>query len=399
MKLRTRIGTATLAGMYAVSVLGAVQPEVGDTPEPTPSESTSTTPRTSAPADSPDNELSDTPPPETTEAETEQDPPAPPPSDDEASEPSLEETNCHVVGAENSTATIEIPAADADDQVEIVGHGSYQVDESSQIQVPYDEATTLEMTIWHGAVQEFAQCEVTVEADEEEPPDEPTGTPTTEPPTDEPGDGSPDPEETGLTTPAPSPPESTLPPDDTTPPPDDTTPPTTPETFDPGESPTQQPPSSPTQSPVAPQPSQETGWDDASVQPSQPTQQPTTQPPAPIERNIRPHSDDPRRLLSQIWDTDSHDGSGLIMPEPRDTSGGPAELETLPPVSADELEAIKARVASPDKGNGLGADDVGADANERLAHSDSWWLISSVIGLVLIGSGVWWIAARRKPQH
>lgn len=105
-------------------------------------------------------------------------------------------------------------------------------------------------------------------------------------------------------------------------------------------------------------------------------------------------------MLSQLWDTDSHNGSGLIMPKPRDNTDGATELETLPPVSENELDAIKARVSTPDKGNGLDADEMlRADVNERLAHSDTWWLVSSVIGLVLLGAGVWWAVARRKPKH
>ncbi|MDN5913145.1 MAG: hypothetical protein L0H71_10775, partial [Yaniella sp.] len=170
-----------------------------------------------------------------------------------------------------------------------------------------------------------------------------------------------------------------------------------PETTGPAEVPPQQPPST-SQAPVEQAPPQDGGWDPAPS--AEPVPQPSNQSTNSIERNIRQHSDNPRHLLSQLWDTDSHDGSGLIMPKPRDNTEGATELETLPPVSEDELDAIKARVSTPDKGNGLDADEMlRADVNERLAHSDTWWLVSSVIGLVILGAGVWWAVARRKPKH
>ena len=88
------------------------------------------------------------------------------------------------------------------------------------------------------------------------------------------------------------------------------------------------------------------------------------------------------------------------MPSPRDSTAEGNDLETLPPVSEDELNAIKARISTPDKGNGLDADDMlRADVNERLTHSDTWWIVSSVAGLAALGAGVWWAVARRKPKH
>src|SRR5699024_1957563 len=248
---------------------------------------------------------------------------------------------------------------------------------------------TLALTVWHGVVQEFAECSVTISDDTPQPTVDPPSSPEETPPDES---SPPEPTETTPTDTSESP-DTPVP--STTPPsePSETVPSSggaapSPETTGPAEVPPQQPPST-SQAPVEQAPPQDGGWDPAPS--AEPVPQPSSQSTNSIERNIRQHSDNPRHLLSQLWDTDSHDGSGLIMPKPRDNTEGATELETLPPVSEDELDAIKARVSTPDKGNGLDADEMlRADVNERLAHSDTWWLVSSVIGLVILGAGVWW---------
>lgn len=89
------------------------------------------------------------------------------------------------------------------------------------------------------------------------------------------------------------------------------------------------------------------------------------------------------------------------MPEPRDAGVQEPELETLPPVSDDELDAIKARLSSPDHGNRLHNDEehVAGENDGRLTGTASWWLFSGIIGVVILGTGIWWTISRRKPKH
>ena len=409
MKLHLRLGTATLAGVFALSAIGAAQAEIENTPETTTPEASPTVPPAPKVAETTDNEpsiesqdreTSESPQPETTDTSTSVPPEAPPiptPSEPESPDEPLKDTECSLVEAQDNEATIAIPEAEANDRVEVSGSDHYRVDASSQVVVPYSGTTaTLALTVWHGVVQEFAECSVTISDETPEPPEDPNS------PEETPTDESSPPEPTEPTTPdAPEPtdtPGSTPPPSEppeTAPSPDSPAPP--PETTGPAQVPPQQPPPT-SQAPVEQAPPQDGGWDRTPS--AEPVPQPSSQSTNSIERNIRQHSNNPRHLLSQLWDTDSHNGSGLIMPKPRDNTDGATELETLPPVSEDELDAIKARVSTPDKGNGLDADEMlRADVNERLAHSDTWWLVSSVIGLVILGAGVWWAVARRKPKH
>lgn len=406
MKLHLRLGTATLAGVFALSAIGAGQAEIENTPETTTPEASPTAPQVPKIAETTDNEPSiesqdrepsESPQPETTDSSTSVPPEAPPPpSDDESADEPLKDTECSLVDAQDKEATIAIPEAEANDRVEVSGSDHYRVDDSSQVVVPYSDATaTLALTVWHGVVQEFAECSVTISDDTPQPtvdpPSSPEETPSDDPePTETtPTDTSQPPDTPVPSSPPPSEPSETAPSSGGAAP--------SPETTGPAEVPPQQPPST-SQAPVEQAPPQDGGWDPAPS--AEPVPQPSNQSTNSIERNIRQHSDNPRHLLSQLWDTDSHDGSGLIMPKPRDNTEGATELETLPPVSENELDAIKARVSTPDKGNGLDADEMlRADVNERLAHSDTWWLVSSVIGLVILGAGVWWAVARRKPKH
>lgn len=90
------------------------------------------------------------------------------------------------------------------------------------------------------------------------------------------------------------------------------------------------------------------------------------------------------------------------MPGPRDSESQPNELETLPPVSEDELDAIKAQQATQDNGQGVNSDDelTGTDIGQRLSDSQSWWLLSTVAGIVVLGGGIWWaVSTHRNRQH
>lgn len=387
MKFHVRLGSATLAGVFALSAIGAAQAENEDPSELPNTELLPVTSDGPSTGTSPEDEPSDLSQPtavDTTDGTTES--PLPPP-------PSLEPVNCAVAEVDETEVLVDIPAADGEDFVEIDGIGKHPVDDSSQAALPHEGQETLDLTIWKGEAAPVATCSVSFSLDggeDEDVTEEPSGESTdgTQPPDDS-DTGTPDapPEPT---TPAPEPPEST-----TSPPPGNT---------DSAVPPQQPPPPRPStsQAPVEPAPPTQNnnrGNDDPA--PAAPVPQPPSQEStSPVEREIRQHSDNPRHLLSRIWDTDSHNGSGLIMPRPRDHTAEATELETLPPVSEDELDAIKARVSTPDKGNGLASDDLlRADVNERLTHSDTWWFVSSIVGLGVLGAGVWWAVARRKPRH
>ncbi len=89
------------------------------------------------------------------------------------------------------------------------------------------------------------------------------------------------------------------------------------------------------------------------------------------------------------------------MPEPRDAGVQEPDLETLPPVSDEELDAIKARLSSPDQGNRLHSEDehVADTSNSNFSGTVSWWLLSGMIGVLVLGTGIWWTVSRRKPKH
>ena len=375
MKLPTRLGTATLAGMFALSAVGAAQTE-DEAPSDTPT--TKTSPSPSQPTGT-----------EPTDAATDPDPQPPPtPSQETTTEPPpLKEVDCVPDETRDTHVVVSIPEADSGDIVELAGVDKLDVDASSQVSLPHGGQESLDLVIWDGEVEPIATCSVSFSLDETEPPDEPTEDPTEE---------TPNPSET----PSPEPEPEPEPTEDPTSP--ESTPSATSEPTQSAEDPStlpSQPQPTTSSAPVEPAPPQNTDWGNTPTQ-AEPLPQPTQESSGPVERNIRQYSNNPRHLLSQMWNTDSNNGSGLIMPSPRDNTAEGNDLETLPPVSEDELNAIKARVSTPDKGNGLDADDMlRADVNERLTHSDTWWIVSSVAGLAALGAGVWWAVARRKPKH
>lgn len=392
MKRAGRIGTIATASLVAVASLGASQPPVEEQSQ-TPTEQSSLTPQ----LESVSTERSETPLPEVSEKQDDEDDsestPYPPPP--EESEGTLEAIQCDVIDSKNGSVTIEIPDAAEHDLVE-VGDTSRSVDAASQVEIPIDGPTTFELTLWHGENQPAGQCTVQVS------PEEPTSEPSDSTPTPAPSDSESDSE----TSPTPDPP--------TGPSEDPTTPTETPSTDTPGSvappPPSQapsDPPSSPQQTapaeqaPPASAPSRTNNRDNSPQNSPEPTQRDSSQQSEPEERNIRQYSQNPRHLLSQLLGTDSHNGSRLIMPRPRDAENESPELETLPPVSEDELNAIKARHSAPENGNGLGPDDelVSTDGNTGLSTAGSVWLWSGGTCTVLVGLGIWWALSRRKPQH
>lgn len=128
---------------------------------------------------------------------------------------------------------------------------------------------------------------------------------------------------------------------------------------------------------------------------------PTTSSDQPHNRQIRRYSDSPRYLLPQFFGLDSHRGSPLIMPHPRDGEQQPSSFETLPPISEDELDAIKAQLSSPGRADqSTTTDEVqGAEIDDRLGSENSWWLLAGITGVVCVGAGAWWALSKRKRRH
>lgn len=88
------------------------------------------------------------------------------------------------------------------------------------------------------------------------------------------------------------------------------------------------------------------------------------------------------------------------MPHPRNSEQGPPDLETLPPVSEDELEALKAGLSAPDRVDRATDQELeAADIDERLADRKSGWLLPTLIGAVGLGLAVFWLLKRRKLEH
>ena len=397
MKFHVRLGSATLAGVFALSAIGAAQAEIEDPSETPTTELSTDTPDVYSPAAPAEDEPSGSAQPTTvepTDGATELPLPPPPSSSEEPtseSPSSIEVVRCDPVELGDTTVLVDIPVAESGDFVQINGVGKHRVDASSQVSLPHEGEESLELTILRGEVRPpYAKCSVEFSLEDAEPSDEPS---------EEGTEGSQNPDDSDTATPNESPDPTTSAPEPEPSPPE-STPPAPPENIESADAPPQQPAPSTSQAPVEPAPPQYNHWDNGPTSPTESAPQPSQEPTGRVERNIRQHSDNPRHLLSQIWNTDSHNGSGLIMPRPRDHSAEATELETLPPVSEDELDAIKARVSTPDKGNGLASDDLlRADVNERLTHSDTWWFVSSIVGLGVLGAGVWWAVARRKPRH
>lgn len=249
-----------------------------------------------------------------------------------------------------------------------------------------------------------------------------------DPPEPSPAPSSASPEPTPSTSDETTPPTSdeSTPPDETSPTPDASTPTPTPTPTPPpssGSTPSKTPtPSAPTttparpdlsQPPVTPAPTQESPapYDAPSLPQAVPRSQNDTssyEAGAPddhassalsVPRDFRPYSQNPRYLLPQLLGIELHRGSELLMPRPQST--GSQELETLPPVSEDELEAIKAELSSPGRADRVTTDAQleGAETNERVSGTSSWWVWVGAAVVVATGVVVSWLQSRRKRKH
>lgn len=253
----------------------------------------------------------------------------------------------------------------------------------------HDATEALLIELWDDNGQRADTCVVAAQplpspSPEEPEPSDPSPTESDEPTV------QPQPTETESTspTPTPTPPPSSSPAESPQPTPSDTQPPSeqsTPSTTEQS----QQPPSPYTPSPPAP-----------SGHEQQP-EAPTSSPDQPVSRNIRPYSDSPRYLLPQFFGMNSHRGSPLIMPRPRDGEQPPTSFETLPPISEDELDAIKAQLSSPGRADHSTTTDElqSAEINDRLVSGNSWWLLAGITAVVCAGAGAWWVLSQRKRRH
>src|SRR5690625_574480 len=116
MKLHIRLGTATLAGVFALSAVGAAQAESENTLETTTEVSPTVPPAPKVAAttanepsiESQDREPSESPQPEATAASTGTQPestPTPTPSEDESPDEPLKDTECSLVEVQDNEAT------------------------------------------------------------------------------------------------------------------------------------------------------------------------------------------------------------------------------------------------------------------------------------------------------
>lgn len=121
-----------------------------------------------------------------------------------------------------------------------------------------------------------------------------------------------------------------------------------------------------------------------------------------VPAEFRPFAESPRYLLPHLLGTRSAQrGSALILPQPQSPHDRARELETLPPVSEDELEAIKAQLSSPGRADTTTSAPhfQGAGPNERVSGTSSWWLVSALTALFGVAGCGWLYWYRRKRRH
>ena len=417
MRFVARIGAITTASILACGSLGAAQPteqtsppstsdQTQTTPEPNPNDTVPTSP---SPSPSQPPQSSTTPSPTGQPSDTETSPGPSSPTQGGASNP-LENVTCEVISSDDSTAIVTIPNAEEGDVV-TVGDTTTTLDSNSQVKVTAQEGTSLELELRRDGASYDNTCTVTVGPGDSESPSEPP---------------APSEDNTSSQKPTPSPdPPTTPPPDPTTTPPAPTTEPTTPSeqpsqgtsgngsgnTSVPGPVPsTPQPtPSTPPAQtapaqPVPPPSAPSSSNNSYIPTPAAPTTQSSAHASGQTDRapvDIRQYSDNPQYQLPQVWRTETNTGSRLIMPEPRDRGVQEPELETLPPASDEEIDAIKAQLSSPDHGNRLHSEDehIAGESDGRFSGAVSWWLFSGIIGVLVLGTGIWWTVSRRKPKH
>lgn len=329
-------------------------------------------------------------------------PTAQPPSDQAQQETpaSALKLSCQL-GMDNNTATItfspEVPFDELTVSVDGQAVAPQEIHGNSVVLETPESGGTATLELWENESLN-GECDQTLPPTAVEP------TPS-EPPPSEPSNPS------GTVDPTPtesdSPTQSTSPTPDPTPDPPTTAPPTTPPTTTPptGATPTE----SPTPKPSSPSPNATSndspGPTTSTTRPESTPHRPAQRPQAPAQqqpehigpRIIRQFSNDPRHLLHQLIGNSGHTGSELVMPRPRNDDQGPPDLETLPPVSEDELEAIKARLSAPHRADQPSGSHV-ATADDQTSHQASmWlWLLSSLIVVSGLGGVTFWLLKRRQ---
>lgn len=131
--------------------------------------------------------------------------------------------------------------------------------------------------------------------------------------------------------------------------------------------------------------------------------QPATSPaPTPTgPRVVRNYPLNPRYLLTELLGLNTQHGSGLVMPHPRGAHQPAPELETLPPISEDELDALKASLAAPHPDETDTSDQFSQSGlNAQLDADDTlWWIPASLAVLAAASAAAWWLLTRRQRKH
>lgn len=90
-----------------------------------------------------------------------------------------------------------------------------------------------------------------------------------------------------------------------------------------------------------------------------------------------------------------------MMPEPGDMDPRAEAIETLPPVSEDELDAIKAELASPGRADEqpTNAQAESAATDEQTGFQTWWWMLAVVAIAVTVSAIIWWAWDQRRREH
>ena len=372
MKLATRVGVFVTASLLACGSVSAAHATVDEPPFADPTEPHTATTSPSEPPPTVAETLS--------------------PGDDSTAD-SGSSMACTPQITETDVTILLQTTADFDDLTVTAGGESvaFELNGSTDVIVDRTDATdTLLVELWDDNGQRADACVVEAQPLPSPSPDEPNPSGPTPSETEEPTEPTePEPE------PEPEPTESEPTSQNPTPPPTTGT--------SPGPSGTTQPPR-----PTSPSPTEQSRRPPYSASPPAPRddhqqrfEAPTTSSGQPLNRHIRRYSDSPRYLLPQFFGMNSHRGSPLIMPRPRDSEQRQADLETLPPISEDELDAIKAQLSSPGRADHSTAGDElqGAAIDERVADQNSWWLIAGMTAIVCVSASAWWALTKRKRNH
>lgn len=363
------MGIFTTVGLLVCGSVSAAQATDEETPQPPSTESA--TPSASATIDTGDL-----------------------PSDENSEEPPGTAMTCKPT-VHDGTVTVQFQEDVPFDEITVEINGQPQPAQSfnvSDSQVVFNGAEafgTISINLWDGE-ELSGECNVTAA---EPSPSESEPEPTDPDPS---GPGSAEPSDTESSGPE-EPPETTSPPPTQTAPVSPTPEPSSPAPSNPQS--TRPGPSSPDHATGHPQPAPTSQHPSQNAPPPSQSDAATPQPSTGEPRDIRQFSDNPRYLLPQLFGIDSQHGSRLIMPRPRSTEQQEPDLETLPPVSEEELDAIKARLSSPDRADQPGGEVNNAEIDRRLSQRNTWWVFSGITGLVGLGAALWWATTRRKRKH